>query len=332
MKQAWIILLVWYAAFFSVGELGARAWVAHYGDAIDRTKRVLEMDAALGWKQRPNLHTTFLGKTLTTDGNGWRVQPAATSSIKTVVILGPSSSFGWGVDDADTYPAQLQSMLGSDYKVWNLGEIGYSTDQGRRLLESGAVAALHPDIIVFAYGVNDLDLHRFYFQSSAPDLIELSKKRNTLSIAVGNVLARSDLLNLASRRAARVLSFILQVRPQSQNLVRVPSDAFAKNYEAMILLAKQEGAFPVVLSTIVHEPQVHVSSGAGTLPEPLRVEKGVTEYDRILSFVAAKEKVPYLELANVVSSTDGNFVDPIHFSIEGNRIVATQLARIIRGL
>ena len=336
MNRTLIYILLCYVALFSLAEVGTRAWVAYYGDAIDITKRVLEMDPTLGWKQRPDLHVTFLGHPLTTDARGWRVQPAASfaSTTKTVLVLGPSSAFGWGVGDGDTYSAQLQVLLGKDYKVINAGEIGYSTDQGLRLMESAEVQALHPDIVILAYGVNDIDETRFYFQSSATDAIELSKPHSAFLISVSNTLSESDLLNVSSRAVARSLASIESIFHSTAGTgtvqVRVPPDDFVSNYTRMISLAKENGAQAIVLSTVVHEPALPLVPAEGEISEPARVAQAVANYDALLKVLVAKEDVPYEDLDTwLPQERDADFVDPIHFSVTGNGIVAEGLRRII---
>lgn len=329
--RPFILALVSCVIVFPTLELSARLWVSHHGDALDLTKRILQMDAELGWKQRARVDTYFLGKKLTTDGRGWRTQPtlAHADGAKTVLILGPSSSFGWGVADVDTYPAQLANLLGSDYAVLNAGEIGYSSDQGLRLMRSSGVRSRAPDIVVFAYGVNDLDRHRFYFQSLDTDAVEFSKEHSPVNTFLANTLSRSDFLNIASRATAAAIgsvasSFTPGNTPQR---VRVPPPEFMDNYRALTEEGKRIGARIILLSTVVHIPEPEEGS------ETERIVRGLEEYNALLKTIAAETETTYVDLGAHIGSDASRgqyFADPIHFSPEGNHLIAEALAAIIR--
>jgi lysophospholipase L1-like esterase len=78
-----------------------------------------------------------------------------------VLALGDSSTFGWGVEHFETYPQRLAAALAErlgrprdEIEVLNLGVPGYSSFQGRVLLERVALA-LEPDVIVWSYLSND---------------------------------------------------------------------------------------------------------------------------------------------------------------------------------
>jgi lysophospholipase L1-like esterase len=77
-----------------------------------------------------------------------------------VVALGDSVTFGWGVNDADTFSAQLEQLLRTnrpdlDIEVVNLAVPGYATRQEVVLLER-YVARLQPDLVLLGFYSNDL--------------------------------------------------------------------------------------------------------------------------------------------------------------------------------
>jgi lysophospholipase L1-like esterase len=89
------------------------------------------------------------------------LQPKPEGVIR-VLCLGDSGTFGWGVGDEETYPAQLESFLnawaekpaGFRFEVINAGVNGYSTFQSvqhYRVLEP----LLNPDIVTLSTGRND---------------------------------------------------------------------------------------------------------------------------------------------------------------------------------
>jgi lysophospholipase L1-like esterase len=79
-----------------------------------------------------------------------------------VACVGDSWTFGMNVDQDRTYPAQLEMRLAAahpktTYEVMNFGVLGYSSFQGLQLL-SHRVLALHPDIVVIGFGMNDSEV------------------------------------------------------------------------------------------------------------------------------------------------------------------------------
>lgn len=76
-----------------------------------------------------------------------------------ILALGDSCTFGLGVDDAETWPSQLQDLLGDieSARVTNAGVPGYTAYQGRRLLETRG-DELKPDLVVATFGFNDVDV------------------------------------------------------------------------------------------------------------------------------------------------------------------------------
>jgi lysophospholipase L1-like esterase len=78
-----------------------------------------------------------------------------------IACLGDSFTFGWGVEDGESFPVRLQARLeeGSTRGVWqvlNCGLPGYNTWQQLRLYER-VIRPEEPDIVVIGWYLNDLD-------------------------------------------------------------------------------------------------------------------------------------------------------------------------------
>ncbi|MDJ0864606.1 MAG: SGNH/GDSL hydrolase family protein [Myxococcota bacterium] len=78
-----------------------------------------------------------------------------------IAVLGDSSTFGWGVEQFEAYPERLGPALAAlgdlpddQFEVLNLGVPGYSSFQGRVLLEHVALK-LAPDVVVWSFLSND---------------------------------------------------------------------------------------------------------------------------------------------------------------------------------
>jgi lysophospholipase L1-like esterase len=97
---------------------------------------------------------------VTTDANGLRapIHPVERSAgVPRVMALGCSTSFGWGVDDAQSYPARLEARLreaGSPVEVINGAQPGYTSFQGLWLWDK-TLAAYRPDVVIWGYLVQD---------------------------------------------------------------------------------------------------------------------------------------------------------------------------------
>lgn len=256
-----LFALMFWAALFGLAEGASHLWIKHRGNALDITRRVLEMDAELGWRQRPHLSLTFLGLPLETNEEGWRAPPLSElrGRGELTIVLGPSSAFGWGVRKDETYADLLAEKAGQP--VLNTGEIGFSSDQGRRLFAREIFAQLRPKVAVIGYGINDLDRYRFYFQSGLPDREELDKARPAGVLRMVNGVMRFDLTAVLFKLANGVRGKISS-RPAELPVcadcsipsVRVPLGHFRANLEAMTDRARALGAAPILLTTVYRPP------------------------------------------------------------------------------
>lgn len=77
-----------------------------------------------------------------------------------VVCLGDSFTFGWGVQDDETFPVLVEEALDAALEepvdVINCGLPGYNTYQEHQLYKK-LMAPLEPDYVVIAWYMNDLD-------------------------------------------------------------------------------------------------------------------------------------------------------------------------------
>ncbi len=77
-----------------------------------------------------------------------------------VVCLGDSFTFGWGVEDDQTYPVQLEALLAAkgerSVQVINCGLPGYNTFQEHQLYKK-VMRPISPDVVVVGWYLNDLD-------------------------------------------------------------------------------------------------------------------------------------------------------------------------------
>ena len=133
-----------------------------------------EWDRFLFYRLRPDVNIELLDPfappgaleksrwSVHTNAQGFRGDAlAARKPAVRVAALGDSSTFGWGVEQFEAYPGRLAHTLAdklgrppADVEVLNLGVPGYSSFQGRVLLERTALG-LAPDLVTWSYLSND---------------------------------------------------------------------------------------------------------------------------------------------------------------------------------
>jgi len=155
-----------------------------------------------------------------------------------VVALGDSSTFGWGVDPDETYPRRLEALLRARHpemrvEVINLGVCGYSSFQGRILLERDALA-FEPDVVTISYGSNDY--------SEVPEPFDVARERNQGWMgSLRGALYRSH----AYRAAAAWWSRRKQGESSAPMVLNVGPDKSRDNLVAMARRVRASGADPL---------------------------------------------------------------------------------------
>jgi uncharacterized protein (DUF1778 family) len=120
--------------------------------------RFFQEDSLLGYRGRPGrfelLLDDSLAFTVTHDAEGWRktsLDSTLSDSLPQIWILGCSFTHGYGVNDADNYPAILQQRL-PGYRICNYGMDGYGTLQSWLLLRDLLRQGRRPYAVILAYG------------------------------------------------------------------------------------------------------------------------------------------------------------------------------------
>jgi lysophospholipase L1-like esterase len=153
-----------------------------YYEAMDRYNREVKIPdpiPELIYRQRPSYHGSFGGIEVSTNEFGLRdepIPPKRPSEFR-ILILGDSVTFGWGVPQDQTYPAQLQKNLKKypkNFRVINAGVSGYNTVQEYAYLNNGGLS-LRPDLILLMYTSNDIEHYRGPLDSDASSLRRKTK-------------------------------------------------------------------------------------------------------------------------------------------------------------
>lgn len=120
----------------------------------------------LVYELSPSVDLVVDGMHVVTNSLGMRCKeplPSDTPNLLRVVVVGDSMAFGYGVQQGEDFPAGLErSLRGAcgdqrTVEVLNLAVGGYSLADELAVLRERALP-LHPDLIVFAYCLNDPEL------------------------------------------------------------------------------------------------------------------------------------------------------------------------------
>jgi lysophospholipase L1-like esterase len=183
--------------------------------------------------------------TVEIDARGFRGDglPPPDAPRARVAFLGDSCTFGWGLDTAETFIAQLDARMRADgeppIELINAAIPGHSAVLGEQILRE-RVLPLHPDLVVLGFSANNA--FRFTVLPDADRLRYLEARR---------LLLRSRLFSLlASRMAQRQTDddrnprdWALVSQVPIEDLRRVAAgDEFTAAERAAVIAARDAGA------------------------------------------------------------------------------------------
>lgn len=129
-------------------------------DIIDPGGRLFEPDPRLGYKHISGDYTITLKDGfqfhVSNDEEGRRRtcpkgEESQHGAAGEIWVLGCSWTFGWSIDDEETFPWRLQALL-PKHRILNYGTNGYGTIHGLIQLEEAIEAGQKPQIAMIAYG------------------------------------------------------------------------------------------------------------------------------------------------------------------------------------
>ncbi len=199
-----------------------------------------------------------------------------------ILALGDSTTFGWGLEQDQTYPARLEHILQEKHpevviQVLNGGIPGYTSFQGLHHFKKNA-APYEPDIVLFGYIVQDA--RKTAITDKQQRLIDIEVQRRRI-----NPLYRLRMVRYLHWKYVKYLSWRNQGLseraegdPTAQT--RVPLADYEENILTFARLCKAQGAQLVLFGF------------------PLEVI-GYTKYHReLLASVAKREGLPHFDPSN----------------------------------
>ncbi len=223
---------------------------------LEKILAILERDPALIWRLRANLITVFENQPVRTGAQNLRgatiavPKPAGTFRV---VALGASPTFGWGVPEADAYPAWAQTVLkerGLTIEVINGGTPGYTTWQGVRRLRDH-VLGWSPDVVTVAYDLNDLDRFRFFNNDGRVDAEQQAD--SPARVAIQNALNRSAAYGFLRRGLLRAASRQGAFDPEAMPR-RVPLEHYRSNLLEIDRICRENSVELVYLKMPINLP------------------------------------------------------------------------------
>jgi len=223
-----------------------------------------------------------------------------------IMTLGCSTTFGWGVDDPHSFPAQLQEQAKNagltDVSVINGGQPGYTSFQGRWLWEE-TLGHYSADVVLIGYVVQDARRAAYSDKSQAVLQQDNRFLKNDVLYKSRVYLALRDLIGSVQIQAKE--------RPDggTQGVYRVPPEDYAENLRTLVNGVKESGGVPILFGF------------------PLEREGYTALHRRILKAAASELRVRYIDLQDRMATASRKEVlyfekDRGHANIEGNKKIA----------
>ncbi|MGB5107731.1 MAG: GDSL-type esterase/lipase family protein [Candidatus Zixiibacteriota bacterium] len=286
-------------------------------------------DTSLFWRLRSGIRegTEFLVPgSYRTNSLGLRGPEALVDSDGSqvrVACFGNSCTFGWRLEEADTYPMQIQSLLslsqsGLEPVAFNCGVPGYSSFQGRKFLQE-YFPILKPQYVTLCYGWNDhwaagFDIEDKKQQMSPQCVLDI---QNTASKSYVYRAVKYALLS--SSEKSREYTYNRQ-----SPTYRVSLDDYRDNLRDMVNYCLTHNAKPIIITA----PVADVDPGKDNSMETYHLL-----YAQIGVMVGQEMSVPVVDAAAMFAQHPEFWDDPkadfIHYNSRGAEFIADQVAKII---
>jgi len=280
----------------------------------------MEPEPFLFWRLRDNLQKRRITGSIrdhkidftVTTHNHLRSPPLSpTKKRPRILAIGDSCTFGLGVNDNETWPAQLQKILNRekiDAEVVNAGVPGYTAFQGKRFLESEGLQ-LEPDLVTVSFGFNERDY--WASQSDFETAAILGKTHWEVQ------LTRSRLYTLLRRNlqpAAKRTTDGGNTRP------RLTAKEFYLTLSEIGAMCRERDIKVLFL----------VWPTASQIDARLPIHN---DYQSSVLFLSQEEQFDVVNLAEGFLKVDKPlFIDHVHANAQGCRIAASSVAEGVRSL
>lgn len=265
-------------------------------------RRIANIDDPMAYELTPGFSGNGFATKFTINRAGFRGPWPRREAAATVLFLGDSVAFGYGLQDSETVAAQLERILntkGESVQVLNFGVPGYDVlDVVRTLKQKGP--AFEPDLVIILYCLNDVGV----VSSQLNRLTSLEGRRR-------NPLLRSRLIQFVTRKLDRVQDQSLSQRMNKPLTFR---EAFADQIEPVF---DHERELASLMKRAGEGP--HPTAWYGDVEKVGRLRFAMNE----LAAVAEADGVPIL--VAVVPRLEGSSANYAHAT--AHEIVAGEVRR-----
>lgn len=303
-----------------------------------------------GYRPRAGARLTYANGTVATaNARHWRgdvVDDARVPNEVRVVLLGGSTTHGWGVNDNDALDAALRRTLSAAWpnrpvRVINLGYDGYDSWQDWERWRTDGVP-LAPDVVVIHNGINDVRNARWPLVSSPdprtlmwePVLVRLraeqaaggpswrTRLKHWCALLRVPGAIRDRLRARASVTAPPATPYPQAAAQYADNVQRIVADARARGVHVLLSTP------PSALASFPADTTSTISYWVGTAATTQRVRDTLDARLRGIAAAVPAESRPVVQYVPL-SVARSAFLDDCHLTAAGNAEVATSLAAAI---
>lgn len=268
---------------------------------------VYERDAAAGFRLKPNQHVRYLGNIITINGWGVRdprpLDAKQQEGVRRIVVLGDSVTWG-GIRERQErlFTSVLERAL-SSVEVVNAGVNGYSVARMVSMYEAH-LKALEPDIIV-VYAIAG-DFVRPVRLELTGDSVAFPERRPRCAVVAA--------LRLAQVLAHARFGWAWLEPPEA---AVVPAESVADDAEN---LRRNLGALRAFSDSLAPPTRLLVVLAA------TRTDEDESSIFAEVSEALEKRGIEWVRLDSLLPPSPHLFVDGVHLSTEGHRLVGQALA------
>jgi lysophospholipase L1-like esterase len=231
-----------------------------------------------------------------------------------------------------TYPSILQKQLGDEYEVLNGGIGGWITPDILINFQLNLLK-LNPDIVLLYHGYNDLQYHLMHNVQSdyshgrknLGEVLGLIKRANVLPkirfwhsyefikdklFGTGNV--RNDVLNLINKLPINYLN--------TYESLKIEKDIL----ENIFILCKHHDIKLIPSSFVYYNYKKDMASN--------KLQKGVELQNKNMKQLSDTYNTPFVDQYKLIPKKKKYFVDTIHFSPDGMKLLAENFGIMIKNL
>ncbi|MDH3392479.1 MAG: SGNH/GDSL hydrolase family protein, partial [Desulfobulbaceae bacterium] len=245
-----------------------------------------------------------------------------------IFVLGGSTTFGYGVRDNETIPAQLEKLIKKRTpatRVYNFGRAFYFSTQERILLENLLTEGNIPDAVIFIDGLNDF-YHKDgnptftgYLNGAMDNSFYAAQKKFFRELPVINLL--NSYKESQNSKDSTAIEYAKKASPNDAD-IRAILNRYMANVRLVRAIADNYGIKSDFIWQPVPEYKMNLASHPLYRHEDIQTEANLKRGYELAKELFAKEQLGILWAAEISDTCQGNFVDKVHYSPKFCREIA----------